>query len=76
MTHDASATGDAGSDGGARPLGLDPWLLEILVCPACREPLAVDEPASLLRCTGCGLAYPVRDGIPLLLEDEAIRPGG
>jgi uncharacterized protein YbaR (Trm112 family) len=58
-----------------RPLGLDPWLLEILACPACRASVRVDEPASTLVCTGCGLVYPVRDGIPVMLVDEAIRPG-
>jgi len=60
----------------AGPLGLDPWLLEILACPACRAPVTVDESASTLVCTGCGLAYPVRDGIPVMLVDEALRPGG
>jgi uncharacterized protein len=57
-------------------MNLDPALLEILVCPECRSPLAVDEQASELVCTGCGLAYPVRDDIPVLLVDEARRPAG
>jgi len=51
---------------------LDPALLEIIVCPACRGDLAVD--AEELRCLGCGLIYPVRDGIPVLLVDEARKP--
>ena len=55
-------------------MNLDPALLEILVCPSCRAALAVDEQASELVCTGCGLAYPVRDDIPVLLVDEARRP--
>ncbi|HET9828378.1 MAG TPA: Trm112 family protein [Nocardioidaceae bacterium] len=54
---------------------LDPALLEIIVCPDCRGALAVDEEASELVCTSCGLAYPVRDDIPVLLVDEARRPG-
>jgi hypothetical protein len=54
---------------------LDPALLEIIVCPSCRGALAVDEEASELACTSCGLAYPVRDDIPVLLVDEARRPG-
>jgi uncharacterized protein len=54
-------------------MNLDPGLLEILVCPDCRAPLAVDEDNSELVCTGCGLAYPVRDDIPVLLVDEARR---
>ena len=52
---------------------LDPALLEILACPDCRSPLRADEEASELVCTGCGLAYPVRDDIPVLLVDEARR---
>jgi uncharacterized protein YbaR (Trm112 family) len=57
-------------------MNLDPELLEILACPACRAGLAVDESAGELVCTGCGLAYPVRDDIPVLLVDEARRPDG
>ncbi len=53
---------------------LDPTLLDIIVCPSCRGALAVDEDASELVCTSCGLAYPVRDDIPVLLVDEARRP--
>ena len=53
---------------------LDPALLEILVCPDCKSALRVDEAASELVCTGCGLAYPVRDDIPVLLVDEARKP--
>ena len=56
---------------------LDDWLLEIIVCPNCRAGLRVDDAASELVCTNseCGLAYPVRDDIPVLLVDEARRPG-
>jgi uncharacterized protein len=59
-------------------VNLDAALLEILACPACKSPLTVDDPASELVCTNidCGLAYPVRDDIPVLLVDEARRPGG
>ena len=57
-----------------RPMNLDPALLDIIVCPDCRGALAVDETASELVCTSCGLAYPVRDDIPVLLVDEARRP--
>lgn len=56
-------------------MNLDPSLLEILACPDCRSPLDADDAASELVCTGCGLAYPVRDDIPVLLIDEARRPG-
>ena len=53
---------------------LEPALLDILACPDCRASLRVDEAANELVCTGCGLAYPVRDDIPVLLVDEARRP--
>jgi len=56
---------------------IDSWLLEILACPKCHSPLRADDAASELVCTGadCGLAYPVRDDIPVLLIDEARAPG-
>ncbi|PWI46181.1 Trm112 family protein [Streptomyces sp. ICBB 8177] len=58
---------------------LEASLLEILACPSCHAPLREsdqDAEAAELVCTGagCGLAYPVRDGIPVLLVDEARRP--
>ena len=53
---------------------LDPALLEILACPDCKSPLTADEAANELVCTGCALAYPVRDDIPVLLVDEARKP--
>ena len=58
-------------------MNLDPGLLEILACPQCHAPLRADEQASELVCTSadCGLAYPVRDDIPVLLIDEARRAG-
>lgn len=49
-----------------------PELLAILQCPACRS--AVEEKGSSIVCTGCGLIYPVRDGIPYMLVEEARRP--
>ncbi len=61
-----------GSDAG----GVDPRLLEIIVCPDCRSSLVAEVSASGepgLRCQGCGLLYPVRDSIPVLLVDEATR---
>jgi uncharacterized protein len=53
---------------------IDQWLLDILACPKCHAPLRPDEAAQELVCTGCGLAYPVRDGIPVLLISEARDP--
>lgn len=52
---------------------IPPDLLAILVCPACRGPLTLrDAPTPALRCAACALDYPVRDGIPILLADEAV----
>jgi uncharacterized protein YbaR (Trm112 family) len=55
---------------------LDPQLLAIIVCPACRADLELVESgdATELVCQGCGLAYPIRDNIPVLLVDEARKP--
>ena len=53
---------------------LDDWLLDILACPNCHSELRVDDAAQRLVCTGCGLRYPVRDDIPVMLIDEA-EPG-
>lgn len=51
--------------------GVDPRLLEILVCPVTRSPLVYDREANELISRKAGLAYPIRDGIPIMLEDEA-----
>ncbi len=57
-------------------MNLDPVLLEILVCPDCKGSLTVDEDNDELVCNSCGLIYPVRDDIPIMLIDEARRPEG
>ena len=50
---------------------VDPKLLEILVCPVTRETLSYDKDAQELISEGAGLAYPIRDGIPIMLPEEA-----
>ena len=52
---------------------VDPKLLEILVCPLTKGPLRYDEAAQELISEQAQLAYPIRDGIPIMLVDEA-RP--
>lgn len=54
---------------------VDPKLLEILACPACKEP--VKEMGEWLACVSahCGLRFPVRNGIPIMLIEEAQKPG-
>lgn len=54
-------------------MAVSPTLLEILVCPACHEGLTYDEEASTMSCATCGLVYPVRDDIPVLLVGEATK---
>lgn len=50
---------------------MDPKLLEILVCPLCKGPLNYDRAAQELICKADRLAFPIRDGIPVMLIDEA-----
>ena len=52
---------------------VDPKLLEILVCPLTKQPLRYDPDRQELISEQAGLAYPIRDGIPIMLVDEA-RP--
>ncbi|WP_340264625.1 Trm112 family protein [Sphingobium mellinum] len=52
---------------------LDPWLLAKLVCPVTRTPLRWDAERSELVSEAAGLAYPVRDGVPVLVAREARR---
>ena len=50
---------------------MDKKLLEILVCPACKGPLDYRKADAELVCRPCRLGYPIRDEIPIMLEDEA-----
>ncbi len=50
---------------------IDPKLLELLVCPLTKGPLIYDRAAGELISERAGLAFPVRDGIPIMLVDEA-----
>ena len=52
-------------------LQVDPRLLEILVCPVTKGPLRLDREKGELVSDKAGLAYPIRDGIPIMLPDEA-----
>lgn len=53
---------------------IDKELLEILACPSCKAPVVLE--GERIVCTGreCGLRYPIRDGIPVMLIEEAERP--
>ena len=53
---------------------IDKDLLEILACPACHAPVRQEGERILCTAAGCGLRYPVRDGIPVMLVEEAEKP--
>jgi len=50
---------------------MDTRLLEVLACPSCKGPLVHVRASKVLVCRADRLAYPIRDGIPILLEEEA-----
>jgi uncharacterized protein len=52
---------------------MDSKLLDILACPICKGPLQYSRPQQVLVCRADRLAYPVRDGIPVMLEEDARR---
>jgi uncharacterized protein YbaR (Trm112 family) len=52
---------------------LSQQLLEILACPQCKGVVVADEQHGQIICKACRLAYPVRDDIPVMLIDEAVR---
>jgi hypothetical protein len=53
------------------PCGVDPRLLELLICPVSRGPLRLDSETCELISEKAKLAYPIRDGMPIMLESEA-----
>ncbi len=52
-------------------MAVDPALLEILVCPVCKAPVAVVKEGAGLKCPTCKRVYPIKDDIPIMLVDEA-----
>ena len=64
---------DASDTAQASPVEVDPRLLEILVCPVTHGPLSYDRARGELVSRSAKLAYPVRDGVPIMLPEEA-RP--
>ena len=54
---------------------VDKELLDILVCPSCRGEVEYRQEEEVIVCKKCGLRYPVRDDIPVMLIDEAEKPG-
>lgn len=60
-----------GENTGSDDTSVDPKLLEILVCPLTKQPLRYDRAARELISDQAGLAYPIRNGVPIMLVDEA-----
>ncbi len=56
-------------------MAISPELLEILRCPKCKSEVKINEDQTLLKCQNkeCGLQYPIRDEIPVMLIDEATK---
>ena len=59
------------SDAFHTPISVDPRLLEVLVCPVTRGPLTFDREAGELISVRAKLAFPIRDGVPIMLTEEA-----
>jgi len=58
-------------------MSIDKELLDILICPNCRGEVEYHEDEQVIECVGeCRYRYPVRDGIPVMLIDEAEKPTG
>ena len=53
---------------------VDEELLKILACPACKSPVKLQGERLICQNSQCGLRYPIRDGIPVMLIDEAEKP--
>ena len=53
---------------------IDKEFLEILACPACKAEVRLDDASQRIICQACGRRYPIRDGIPVMLIDEAELP--
>lgn len=62
---------DSSGPSEAAAAGVDPLLLELLVCPQTKKTLVYNEESQELVSPAAGLAYPIRDGVPIMLVDEA-----
>lgn len=71
MAQDMRGEGTKNPATGVKITAIDPKLLDILVCPLTKATLDYDREAQELISRGAGLAYPIRDGIPIMLPEEA-----
>jgi uncharacterized protein YbaR (Trm112 family) len=56
--------------------GTDPELLAMLVCPVCKTPVQLTADKHGLRCSSCCVIYPIRDGFPVMIKEEALPEAG
>jgi uncharacterized protein len=71
MSNAETTTGKP-AEGTAEPeMGVDPRLLEVLICPVTRTTLTYDRENNELISKAAGLAFPIRNGVPVMLRDEA-----
>lgn len=54
-------------------MSMDPAFLELLACPACKSPVKENHDQIVCQNKQCGLKYPIRDGIPVMLVEEASK---
>ncbi len=71
MTIAAKTAPESNNGEAAVDQGVDPRLLEVLVCPVTRSALTYDREANELVSRAAGLAFPIRNGVPVMLRDEA-----
>lgn len=71
MSNSESKTGKPGEESAEQEMGVDPRLLEVLVCPVTRTTLTYDRENNELVSKAAGLAFPIRNGVPVMLRDEA-----
>ena len=71
MTTAAKTASESNTNGHGSDPGVDPRLLEVLVCPVTRSALTYDREANELVSRAAGLAFPIRNGVPVMLRDEA-----
>ena len=71
MTNSAGQKAVKGEEAVEADAGVDPRLLEVLVCPVTRSALTYDREANELISRAAGLAFPIRNGVPVMLRDEA-----
>ncbi len=71
MSHAAESASHVNHTETAQDTGVDPRLLEVLVCPVTRSALTYDREANELVSRAAGLAFPIRNGVPVMLRDEA-----